>query len=108
MSNPHTIVKISSRPTTVTAIVQQQLKSRSCSNITKSPRKKERGHDSCAYRNRAYLVDGRELEVRVELAQLLVGGGLLELAIALGGVEHDVALEVHRLCEWTEWEKRSA
>jgi hypothetical protein len=44
-----------------------------------------------------YLIDGGELEVGVELAQLLVGGGFLVLAVALGCVEHDVTFELHRL-----------
>ena len=42
-----------------------------------------------------YLLDGGEAEVGVEGSQLGVGGGLLELAVTLAGVEHDVSSEAH-------------
>ena len=44
-----------------------------------------------------YLLDGCEFESRIELLQLLVAGSLLVLPVTLGGVEHYLAFEVHRL-----------
>mmetsp|Transcript_12391 Transcript_12391/g.26985 ORF Transcript_12391/g.26985 Transcript_12391/m.26985 type:complete len:677 (+) Transcript_12391:166-2196(+) len=43
------------------------------------------------------ILDGGELVVRPQTAQLLVAGGLLVLTVGLGGVAHQLALEVHRL-----------
>merc|ERR1712019_121984 len=43
------------------------------------------------------LLEGRELVVREEGAELLVAGRLLVLAIRLRGVADHLALEVHRL-----------
>ena len=41
------------------------------------------------------LLDGRELEVRIEAHELLVAGSLLVLPVGLGGVKHDFTLEIH-------------
>ena len=43
------------------------------------------------------LLEGDELELREVGAQLGVAGGLLELPVRLGGVEDQLALEVHGL-----------
>lgn len=50
----------------------------------------------CMYGD-TYLLDGCEFESRIELLQLLVAGSLLVLPVTLGGVEHYLAFEVHRL-----------
>lgn len=42
-------------------------------------------------------VEGRELEVLVQSPQLLVGGGLLVLAIRLADIEHQLPLVAVRL-----------
>ena len=41
-----------------------------------------------------------ECKARIELSELLIAGSLLVLSVALRGVEDDVALEFHGLCEW--------
>lgn len=41
------------------------------------------------------FLDRSKLELRVELAKLGVGSSLLELAVTLRGVEHNVTLEIH-------------
>lgn len=46
------------------------------------------------------LLDRRELKVGMQTHELVVAGGFLELAVALGSVKYDLTFEIHRLYKY--------